>query len=57
MRIALGGTAALTVPAPPESFLQLVQWQTRNVSGMVSTSNLTPPQRQLPLKVVTGSSL
>jgi hypothetical protein len=52
MRIEAGGTPAFTVPAPPESFLQLVQWQTLSVSGGSSTSNCTPPQRQLPCKVV-----
>jgi hypothetical protein len=53
MRIAAGGTPAFTVPAPPESLLQLAQWQTLSVSGGSSTSNRTPPQRQLPCKVVT----
>jgi hypothetical protein len=52
MRIEAGGTPAFTVPAPPESFLQLVQWQTLSVFGGSSTSNCTPPQRQLPCKVV-----
>jgi hypothetical protein len=52
MRIAAGGTPAFTVPAPPESFLQLAQWQTLSVSGGSSTSNCTPPHRQLPCKVV-----
>ena len=39
MWIAVDGTPKFTVPAPPESFLQLVQWQTRSVFGSASTSN------------------
>src|SRR5436309_11865560 len=53
MRTALEGTRKFTVAAPPESFLQLVQWHTRSVSEASDTSNCTPPQRQLPRKVAT----
>src|SRR5262249_25805904 len=42
------GTPTFAVPAPPESRLQVVQWQNRNGSGSASASNRTPPQRQLP---------
>src|SRR5437763_11299217 len=57
MRIAAGGTPRLTVPAPPDSFLQLVQWQKLSVSGGSSTSKATRPQRQLPRTAVTQPSL
>src|SRR5438094_6260806 len=53
IRIAVDGTRAFTVAAPPESFLQLSQWQYRSVSGASVTSNLTPPQRQLPCNAAT----
>src|SRR4051812_41089754 len=56
MRIAEDGTRPFTVPMLPESFLQLSQWQYRSVSGAPSTSNLTPPQRQLPCSVAIGSA-
>src|SRR4051812_23113714 len=52
-----GGTPRLTVPAPPDSFLQLVQWQKLRVSGGSSTSKATAPQRQLPRMALTRPSL
>src|SRR4051794_30096919 len=57
MRIDDGGTPRLTVPAPPDSFLQLVQWQKLRVSGGSSTSKATAPQRQLPRMALTRPSL
>lgn len=44
----------MTVPAPPESFLQLAQWHMLRVSGASESSNCTAPQRQLPCKVAIG---
>src|SRR5438067_867632 len=48
MRMAFDGTRPFSVPVPPDSFLQLSQWQYLSVSGAPVSSNLTPPQRQLP---------
>jgi hypothetical protein len=45
------------VPTPPESFLQLAQWQNRISSGTSGISNLTPPQRQVPRRALTSPSL
>ena len=56
IRIAFEGTRPFTVPVPPDSFLQLSQWQYLSVLGASATSNVTPPQRQLPCSVVTFSS-
>jgi hypothetical protein len=53
IRMAFDGTRPLTVAAPPESFLQLSQWQYLNVAGASDSSNLTPPQRQLPRTAAT----
>ena len=41
-------TRPLTVPPPPESFLQLSQWHAATRSNGWVTSNRTPPQRQVP---------
>jgi hypothetical protein len=57
IRIAPTGTRPFTVPVPPESFLQLSQWQYLSVSGASVSSNFTPPQRQLPRRAVTPGSL
>src|SRR5256714_13640561 len=51
MRIADDRVRTFTVPPLPESFLQLSQWQYRRRSGASVSSNLTPPQRQLPWRV------
>jgi hypothetical protein len=48
IRIAVEGTRPFTVAAPPDSFLQLSQWQYLSVAGVSVSSNLTPPHRQLP---------
>src|SRR3954454_191857 len=53
IRIAVDGTLPLTVPMLPDSFLQLSQWQYLSVAGASVTSNLTPPQRQLPRSPAT----
>lgn len=55
MRMVFEGTRPFTVPVPPDSFLQLEQWQYLSVSGASTTSNLTPPQRQLPLSFITST--
>jgi hypothetical protein len=57
MRIDDEGTRTFAVPTPPESFLQLAQWQNRISSGTSGISNLTPPQRQLPRRAFTWPSL
>jgi hypothetical protein len=54
IRMLSEGTRAFAVPAPPESFLQLSQWQYRTADGSAVTSNCTSPQRQLPR---SGSSI
>src|SRR5204863_2335894 len=46
-----------TVAPPPESFLQLSQWQWRSRSGASPSSNLTPPQRHVPWSGATGPRL
>jgi hypothetical protein len=57
MRIDDDLTRPLMVAGAPESFLQLSQWQYRRTSGASETSNLTPPQRQLPRRAVMQPSL
>ena len=42
-------TRPFAVPTPPESFLQVVQWQKERGSKSSGTSNLTPLHWQLPL--------
>jgi hypothetical protein len=44
------------VPTPPESFLQVVQWQKVRGAKASGTSNRTPPHWQLP-RSATGASL
>src|SRR5215211_2298314 len=41
-------TRPFAVPTPPESFLQVVQWQNDRGSKSSGTSNRTPPHWQLP---------
>jgi hypothetical protein len=41
-------TRPFAVPTPPESFLQVVQWQKVRASKVSGTSNRTPPHWQLP---------
>ena len=55
IRIAADRMRTFTVPPPPESFLQLSQWQWRRRSGASVSSNATPPQRQLPRIPVISS--
>ena len=57
MRIAPDGARTFAVLPPPESFLHDSQWQKRMPSGVVSTSNLTPPQRQVPWSVVIAGAV
>jgi hypothetical protein len=57
IRIDEEGTRPFTVAAPPDSFLQLSQWQYLSVSGASVSSNFTPPQRQLPRKAAMSGSL
>src|SRR5204862_2559416 len=55
MRIDSLRAQPFAVPAPPERRLQLVQWQKLRGSNSPSSSNRTPPQRQLPWSA-TGSA-
>ena len=55
-RIDADGTLRFAVAGPPESFLQLAQWQYRSVSGSPSSSNRTPPQRQLPRSAILADA-
>src|SRR5688572_17585304 len=50
IRIDSGLVRPLTVPTPPEIFLQLVQWHWLTLSNGCVTSKRTPPHRQLPRK-------
>jgi hypothetical protein len=45
---------ALTVPAPPEIFLQFAQCQYVTRSNGSVTSNCTPPQRHRPVTLATA---
>jgi hypothetical protein len=55
--IAPERTRPLTVPVPPESFLQLVQWHCPTLSNGPATSKCTPPHKQLPCNPDTDASL
>src|SRR5919204_448518 len=53
-RIASVRTRPFAVPTPPESFLQVAQWQKDMFSNSSGSSNRTPPHWQLPRSVATA---
>ena len=52
--IAFEGTRPLSVPVPPEIFLQVVQWQAETLSKAWLTSKHTPPHKQAPRRLATS---
>src|SRR5213079_2655871 len=52
-RIVSVRTRPFAVPTPPESFLQVAQWQNTTAWNSSGSSNRTPPHWQLPCSVAT----